>query len=296
MKYYVAALTAFVLWGFFSIALKPLAMHPSLDILFYRVFLCAALLLLAGVLFRWKVLRENAARFMQLSLGEKRKIAFLTFAGGVLLTANWFFFIYLVNHISVKAGSLSYLVCPIVTTVLAHFILKEHLSKGQWAAVALSALACLLLSIGHFMDVVYSLIVAVSYALYLVSQRQNAGFDKFTVLTLQVVCSALILLPFFPVFSGPLYTDTTFYTLIGVIAIVFTIIPLYLNLYALQRVPSSTMGVLLYINPLMNFVVAVLYFNEAVTGVQALSYSLIAVSVVLFNREYLLSGRKPKLV
>jgi chloramphenicol-sensitive protein RarD len=58
-KYYVAALSAFLIWGFFSLALKPLHNYPSLDILFYRVFFCAILMLLYNVIFRRQVVRAT---------------------------------------------------------------------------------------------------------------------------------------------------------------------------------------------------------------------------------------------
>jgi chloramphenicol-sensitive protein RarD len=53
-SYYLAAVAAFTIWGFFSLILKPLSAYPSIDILFYRVFFSAALLLLASSLFRRK--------------------------------------------------------------------------------------------------------------------------------------------------------------------------------------------------------------------------------------------------
>src|SRR6202040_3764777 len=128
----------------------------------------------------------------------------------------------------------------IMTTVLAYFLLQEKLSKWQWAAVTLSIFSCLLLSFNNLLDTLYSLIVALSYALYLVSQRKNNELDKFLLLTFQVIFSALLLLPFYPHYSGPLPVSAFFYDSILLIAIFFTIIPLFLNLYALKGVNSST--------------------------------------------------------
>ncbi|WP_221390545.1 EamA family transporter [Dyadobacter sp. NIV53] len=290
-KYYLIAFLSFVMWGFFSLALKPLHHYPSLDILFYRVFLCAVIMVFISLFLRIKVLKENIAILKAMSAQQRNRIIGLTLGGGVLLTANWFFFIYVMNHISVKAASFAYLVCPILTTVIAFFVLHEKLSKWQWTAVLLSVVSCILLSFNNVADVAYSMIVAASYALYLVSQRKNMGLDKFLVLTVQILFSALILLPFYPSYSAALPDDSTFYWYILLIAVVFTIVPLYMNLYALQGVTSSTMGIMLYINPLMNFAIALFYFHETINSFQIIAYSLILISIVIFNERFIFRRR-----
>lgn len=287
-KYYISALSSFAIWGFFSLALKALHHYPSLDILFYRVFFCAVFMLVIGLVFRTKVLKKNIEIFKSLSSRQKKQAIIQTLAGGLLLTANWFFFIYAVNHISVKAGALAYLVCPILTTVLAYFILQEKLNRWQWIAVALSAFSCMLLSINHVADLLYSLIIASSYALYLVIQRKNFGFDKFILLTLQILFSSAILLPFYPAYSATAPSEYSFYMIITVIAVIFTIMPLFMNLYALQGVNSSTMGILLYINPLIGFMIAVFYFKEEITALQLVAYGVILAAIILFNKHHFL--------
>lgn len=287
-KYYIAAISAFIIWGFFSLALKPLHHYPSLDILFYRVFLCIILMLIISLGFRKKTISETKTYFKILSLKEKRNLTLLTIGGAMLLTANWFIFIYVMNHISVKAASFAYLVCPIITTVFAYIILKDQLTKIQWGAVGLSIFSCVLLGYGHFQDVFYSLIVAATYALYLVIQKRNTQIDKFLLLTIQLVITAVVLLPFFPFYSGEIPTEISFYVYLLIIAVVFTIIPLFLNLYALKAVNSSTVGILLYINPLINFFLALFYYKEPINALQILAYSLILISIIIFNYKVLL--------
>ena len=290
-KYYFAAFTAFLIWGFFSLALKPLQDFPSLDILFYRVFLSSIVMLLINLIFRRKTVKENGLLFSNLKPNDKKRIVFLTLGGSFLLIANWFVFIFVINHINVKAASLAYLICPILTTVFAFVILKEKLSKPQWIAVFISICSCFLLSINHFQDIFYSLIIAASYALYLVSQRKNSEIDKFIILTIQLVFTALVILPFYPSFSGVIPTTPTFYIYLVVIVLVFTIVPLFLNLYALKGINSSTVGIMMYINPIINFLIAVFYYNEEVTTIQLVSYFLILISIIVFN-EKLLFNRK----
>ena len=293
-KYYFAAFSAFFIWGFFSLALKPLHSYPSLDILFYRVFFSVTAMLLINLCFRKKVLKKDWNQFKSMTAKQKRSVVLLTLGGGVFLSSNWFVFIYVMNHISVKAASLAYLICPILTTILAFFILKEKLSKWQWFAVSISVFSCVLLSLDHFEDIFYSLITAATYAMYLVSQRKNNEMDKFLVLTIQLVFTALILIPFYPNYSGTLPTETLFYGCLSVIVVFFTIIPLFLNLYALKGINSSAVGIMIYINPIIGFLIAVFYYKEDVTALQLFSYFLILVSIVVFN-EKLIFARKLKM-
>jgi len=290
-KYYLAAFVAFVIWGFFSLALKPIHDYPSLDILFYRVFFSVVLISAINLVIRRNVLLKDWKNYKSKSKSDRNKIIRVNVGGGLLLTANWFIFIYVMNHISVKAASFAYLVCPILTTVLAFIILKEKLSKWQWTAVGISVLGCTLLSFNSFADIFYSLIVALTYAFYLISQRKNTEVDKFVGLNIQILTPGLILLPFFPAFSGPVPTESLFYICLAFIVILFTIIPLFLNLFALKGVNSSTVGIMLYINPLINFVLAVFYYKEAVNEIQLISYSLILISIIVFN-EKLIFNRK----
>src|SRR5262249_31537185 len=130
--YYLAAIAAFVIWGFFALVLRPLAAYAALDILFYRVFTSAALMALISLLLRRGAWRRNRELFARLPVRARRGLLFQLFGGGLFLTANWFFYIYVVNNVSINASAFAYLVCPVLTTVLAWLILKEHLTGGQW--------------------------------------------------------------------------------------------------------------------------------------------------------------------
>lgn len=286
-KYYGAALTAFIMWGFFSLALKPLHDYPSLDILFYRIIFATVILLALNFVLRRSVVQNDISLFRQMGRRQKIKVVSLTISGGFLLVVNWLLFIYAMNHVSLKSASFAYLICPIITTILAYFILKEKLSRWQWFSVALCIISCGILSYGNLRDLLFSLTIAFSFALYLISQRKNNMFDKFLVLTVQMVFASVVMLPFFPKFSGPVPTESLFYILLIVIVVFFTIIPLFLNLFALRGMNSSAVGILMYTNPLINFLLAIFYFDELVNNVQLLSYALILLSVVIFNEKFL---------
>ncbi len=287
-KYFLSAFSAFFIWGFFSLALKPLHDYPSLDILFYRVFYATVLLLVINLFFRKEKIKADLKVYNSFDKKEKTKIISLTVLGGFLLVFNWFLFIYCVNHVSVQSASLAYLICPIITTVLAYFILKEQLSKWQWLAVFLFVISCAILSYGHVKDLMYSLVIATTFALYLISQRKNNQFDRFVILTVQLVIASIVLLPFFPSYKGETPVDSLFWVLLTLIVVLFTIIPLFLNLYALKGMDSATVGVLMYTNPLINFFLALFYFKEEINFGQMIAYAIILLAIVVFNEKLIL--------
>lgn len=286
-KYYAAALIAFIIWGFFSLAIKPLHNYPSLDILFYRVFFSTTLLLIINLFFRSELLKNSLKLFQSFSNKKKRNTLLLTISGGFLLVFNWFLFMYAVNHVSLQSASLAYLICPIITTVLAYIILKEKLDTWQWIAVAICIVSCAILSYGHATELIYSFIIATSFALYLISQRRNNEFDKFLILTIQLAIASLILIPFYPKYGSAVPTESLFYMMMGLIVVLFTIIPLFLNLFALKGMNSSAVGILMYTNPLINFVLALFYFKEDIQFSQLIAYSLIGISIIVFNKKIL---------
>lgn len=283
LKYYLAATIAFSIWGFFSLVLKPLHAYASLDILFYRVFSCALIMSFISVLFKRKKLAENLKLFKSLP-GRKRLVfVCLNIGGSIFLTVNWFSFIYVMNHVSVRATSVAYLVCPILTTLLAYFLLREKLNRSQWFSVALSCFGCLLLSYTSMINMFYSTIVGFSYACYIISQNKNSGFDKFLVLNFHILLAALILLPFYPAFSGTIPSDFKFYFYVEIIAVLYTIVPLFLNLYALSGISSSKVGMLLNINPIIAFILSGIVYHEPLGFLQIFAYALIFLAVIVFN-------------
>lgn len=295
-KYYLAAITAFTTWGFLSLMLRPLNAYSSLDILFYRVFSCALIMSIISCLFKHKEIRDTLKTYNSLPGKERYTIALLNISGSIFLTANWFSFIYVMNHVSVRATSAAYLICPFITTLLAFFLLHEKLERLQWLSVILSVIGCLLLFYSDITSMLFSIVIGFSYACYIVSQSRNNGFDKFLVLNFHIVLSALILLPFYPIYSGRTPTAIMFYSYIEIIAVFFTIIPLFLNLYALNRINSSTVGMLLNISPIIAFVLSKTIFHEPIGQLQTFSYVLILLSVIVFNGNQIFKNKRKQVL
>ncbi|WP_242923769.1 EamA family transporter [Pontibacter liquoris] len=290
--YFAAGIAAFVIWGFIPFPLKALAAYPSGQILYFRVASALVVLLVISLVFRRRKLLSTFAALQTAGPREKRTFIGYTLLGGLLLTINWLTFIYIINHINIQTGSFSYLLCPIITAVLGFLLLKEKLRLNQWLAIGLSALSCALIGSGELTSLVFSLLTAFSYAFYLITQRILKNYDKIVLLTLQLLLSFALIGPFYSYFKGDsmVMLDTHFFLNIGMLSLVFTVLPLFLNLFALKELTSGSIGILMYINPILNFVMAFLYFNEHTTTTKVAAYVLIFISVILYNIN--LKGRK----
>jgi chloramphenicol-sensitive protein RarD len=282
-KHYAAAVSAFVVWGFFSLPLRALKAYTAGEILYFRIASSVIILLIILVGFRRHKLMQDVARLKSFTATQRNQIIGLVLGGGALLIVNWLIFIYVINAINIKTASFSYFICPVLTAVLGNFILQEKLTPLQWLAVALCIVSCVLLGLNSVAELGYSFAVALSYALYLISQRKNNGFDRLSVLFVQMTFALFILSIAFPFLVNEVPQTVHFYGLIVVVAGVFTVLPLFLNLYALNGINSTTVGILLYINPLMNFVIAFLVFGETITTLQGIGYGIILVALILFN-------------
>jgi len=282
-RYLFAAFLSVAIWGFFSIPLRNLKAFPSEEILYYRIFTSLVVIWIAILLFRRKILKKDIYYFKNALPKEKRIIIYQIIGATILLTLNWYTFIYAVNHINLKSAAFAYMVCPLITAFGGFLILKEELSNLKLISLGIALLSIVMLATGSFIDVLWSVIIAALYAFYLIIQRKMQHLDKLNVLALQITVAVLLMLPFYIYHHEGFPTGGWFWSHIVIIAVVFTVIPLFLSLYALIGIPSSTLGIIIYVNPIIAFAVAVLYFDEKISLHQLLAYLLLLFAVFLFN-------------
>ena len=284
-NYYLAAISSFIIWGVFSLPLKMMSNYAAGQILFFRVAFAVLILILFFLLLGRSSARENLRTFKSLDKKQKLIISLLTIGGGILIVSNGLIFIYVVNSVNIRTATFSYFICPVLTAVFAFALLKEKLGTLQWIAVLLCAVSCALIGKDSVTELGYSLVIASTYAFYLITQRKNTAFDRLFILMIQLSFAMIVILPFYPMLVSSLPSGAGFYFAVAGISLVFTIVPLFLNLYALKGMSSSTLGILMYINPIINFTIGVLYFNEKVTVNQSIGFTIIAFALLLFNYQ-----------
>ncbi|ACU02383.1 EamA family transporter [Pedobacter heparinus] len=282
-RYFFAGILSFAIWGFFSIPLRNLKAFPSEEILYYRIFTSVIFIWLAIFIFRKKQLRTDLVYFKSLKLKGKRNVLLQLVVSTLLLTGNWYTYIYAVNNVSLQSAAFAYMVCPLITAFGGFIILKEKLSGLKLISLGIALLSILLLATGSLVEVSWSVIIASLYAFYLIIQRKMQYLDKLNVLAVQIGLAVLLMLPLYLARHAGFPQSLWFWENITVIAVFFTIIPLFMSLYALIGIPSSTLGIIIYINPIIAFAIAIFYFGEQVNAHRLFGYTLLLASVLVFN-------------
>lgn len=287
-----AALSANIIWGFTSILIKELRDYSSEQILFSRIIISLLFCWLFILFFKKPVFKQN---IKAISNGGN-KLFVLLILSGIFITLNWYTFIYVVNHVNLNTAAFAYMVCPIITAIAGFLILKEEITQLKYIGIGLALVSIVTLATGSFTDVIWSVIIASFYTFYIIAQRVLNHLDKVIVLGLNLIIALIITLPFLygQFFEFP--TDFLFWGFIISISIFFTLIPLFLSLYSLETLNSSTVGILIYINPVVAFSIAFLYFHESINSNQILAYTLLVIAIIIFNwkivSSFFLKNRK----
>lgn len=286
LQYFLAGLTANAMWGFIAIPFKALSAWPADIILYFRIFASCLLVWLFLLLFRKDKWKEELTAFRKLDSRSKARLFGLILLSSILIAGNWVTFIYTVNNISIKAGAFAYLICPLITTLAGFLILNEKLTVRKWTSLALALLSVIMLAQSSVVEVLWSAVIASFYAFYLIIQRFLKDMDKFNFLAVQMLVCSLLSLPFYMARNVTIDFSADSLLIVLAISIFFTIIPLFLSMYSLKGITSGTLGILIYINPIISFAVAILYFGEMIDGQQLMAYSLLLIAIALYNSAF----------
>jgi chloramphenicol-sensitive protein RarD len=279
------AVTAYLLWGLFPLYWPLLEPAGAVEILAHRMFWSAVVMaLVITVLRRWHEVRALPARTWGL-------IA----AAAALISVNWGVFIYAVNNGHVVEASLGYFINPLVSVALAVLVLGERLAPIQWAALAVAVPAVVLTAVGAGSIPWLALALATSFGLYGLIKR---------IITIPAALSLLgessvVLLPALGFliwlqadgrghFTGYGAGHMALIAASGVV----TALPLLLFGAAARLLPLSVLGFLLYINPLTQFLLGVLWVHEHMSAARWAGFTLLWLALGMLSAEALLrSGR-----
>ncbi|MFC4023480.1 EamA family transporter RarD [Oceanobacillus longus] len=272
--------SAYLLWGFLTMYWKQLEYVPAGQILAYRiVWSCAFMLLLVISLGKWRpFIRECHA-----IIKDRKKLFGIT-AASIVISLNWFLFIWAVVSGHVLQASLGYYINPLISILLGIIILKESVSKGQVISFILAAAGVLYLTFSYGVFPWVSLLLATSFALYgLLKKTVDIGaLYGLTIETMIVAPVALIYLWVIPVNSftiQPFITATNLY-LIG--AGIATAVPLLLFSSGAKQIPLAMVGFLQYITPTMMLILGVFLYNETFTTAHLITFILIWTALFIY--------------
>lgn len=278
---------AYLCWGFFPLYWPLLDPAGSLEILAHRVvWSLLFVLVLIAVTRRWKTFR-NIAR-------DRRMMVILTCAS-VVIAFNWGGFIYGVTNGHVIETSLGYFINPLVTVLLGVFVLKETLRPVQWAAVGIGALAVVVLAVDYGRPPWIALLVAFSFATY-GFLKKKANLNTFEGLGMETLILAPVALAF--LITLELRSDLTFgHAGVGNVLLligtgVVTAIPLLLFGAAATRLTLTTIGLLQYLGPILQFIFGLWIFEEDMSSARWVGFMLVWLALVVFTADNLANRRR----
>lgn len=279
-----AALGAYALWGLVPIFFKQLGTVPALEIIAHRVVW--SLLLVGGLL----AVRGQLTPVWR-HARNPRTLLRAAIAAALVMT-NWLVFVWAVNVDRILETSLGYFITPLVSIVLGVLVLHERLRTRQWIAVALALIGVALEGwrMGGLPWV--SLVLAATFGSYGLLRKQ-LPVDAAGGLLLETACAAPFALAYLLwLGSSGNFGQTTATDTLLIASGAVTAIPLLLFAIGARRLPLATMGFLQYVAPSLSFLVAIVYYGEAMNLARLFAFIAIWTGLALYTADMLLHRRQ----
>jgi chloramphenicol-sensitive protein RarD len=275
----IYAISAYVLWGFLPLYFKLLHNVPPLQILAHRFFWSFLLLI---------VLLNILGQFQKIKATITKRILLNYSIAGIVLAVNWGTFIYAVNSDHILESSLGYFINPIVSVLLGIIFLKEKLRLFQWVSVGLAAAGVLYLSVMFGSIPWIALILAFTFGFYGLTKKISP-LDSLPGLTLE---TGVLFIPALLFLIVQEYQGTGSFghigwegTLLLALTGIVTAVPLLLFAAGIRRIKLTTIGILQYVSPTIQFFMGVFLFGEYFDIHRLTGFILIWLAVIVFTFE-----------
>ena len=267
---------AYAMWGCFPLFFALFDGVPAHEVLVHRIlWSCVFLTAVISLLRRWQPVTTALAN--PRGLGRVAVCA-------VLIAINWGLYIYAVETKHVLQASLGYFLTPLINVALGVLILRERMARLQAASVVLAGVGIMIQVVLLASVPWISLILAVSFGFYGLVRKQIAldGLSGLFVETLILLPIALLALGWLTA-SGASHFLVQGNTLLLVACGVVTALPLLAFAGAARRLRLSTVGFLMYLNPTLQFLIALFVFKEPLDQVQLISFITIWIALALYS-------------
>lgn len=272
------ALLAYVAWGLLPLYWKHLDTLSAYEILGHRILWSGVFVaILLGWSRQWKAWKQAV---------KSRQIAGLLIVCSLLISVNWFVYIWAVNNGHVLETSLGYYMNPLINVLLGVALMKEKLHAGQWAAIGLALCGVVILTVEYGRIPWVSFILALSFAFYGFFKKKtrlepmiSLAWETFLVVPVSLVY--LISLQTSGAARLPLLSAGQLALLL--LAGVATVLPLYWFAQAAQRMSLSAIGFVQYVSPTITLLLGVLVFKETFNMVRLISFGFIWAALVVYS-------------
>ncbi len=269
----IAIVLAAIIWGFQPIFYGFLLDVPASDVAAHRIFW-------SMVFFTGFLTLQGRFGAINATLSSRAQIGW-TFLAAVLVSFNWFFFVYAIQTGRLTESSLGYYIYPLVSVAFGYLFFRERFPRLQWIALGLMVTGVVVLTLGLGVAPVISLVLAGTFSMYGIVKKNLK-----TSPTVSVTAEVWMLSPFALLwivgFSGAFELSFRQWGLL-MLSGPLTGLPLILFAYASQRQKMSTVGLISYLNPTLQFLVAALIFVEPVTKWHGIALVLIWSALGLYS-------------
>ena len=273
----VYGLAAYGLWGAVPLFWPLVSRASAPELLAHRVIwslvICVLLLLVVVPKGWWS------------RVGNRRSLLLLA-AAAALVSVNWGTYIWAVNAGHVVETSLGYYINPILSIILGVVVLRERLAPLQWISVGLAALAVVVLTVDYGRLPWIALTLAVTFATYgfLKKQVNGGAVDTLTVESGLLTPVAIGYLIFLEATGEGTFGHLGWtHNLLLVATGLVTVVPLLFFAAATTRLPLSTLGLLQYVAPTLQFLLGVLYFGESMSLGRWIGFGLVWLALVILT-------------
>lgn len=276
-------------WGALGLYYKALDHISALEILSHRIVWSVALLVLI-VSFNRKWDDVTAILF------APKKLSLFALSA-LLISINWGFYIYAIVSAQALEGSMGYFIMPLVAVAIGGLFFGERFSKAQIISIALAlcGVAFQVISYGQFPWI--ALTLALSFGFYGML-RKKAPANSVVGLFLETLLISPIALSYlvYCQMNGTLYFLSAPSEMIGLLMLAgpLTAIPLILFAFGARNLRYSTVGLLQYINPTCQFLLAIFIFKEEFDISNLITFSLIWTGLLLYSQDSLRQTRRRK--
>lgn len=270
-------LAAYMMWGCFPLFFALFEDVPAWEILIHRVlWSCVFLAVVVSILGRWAPIK--------LALRAPHRLG-AVLGCAILIAVNWGLFIYAVESRQVLQASLGYFLTPLVNIALGFAVLRERLARPQLLAVvlALIAIGIQVVTLGALPWI--SIVLALTFGTYGLLRKRVLldGLSGLFVETLLLFPIGLAALIWLQVSGASHFLSSTSVTALLIASGVVTALPLMAFAGAARRLRLTTLGFLMYLNPSIQFAVALLVFAEPLSQVQLTSFALIWAGLAVYS-------------
>lgn len=267
----------YALWGVLPIFWKTLAGVNSVYVLCQRIFWSMIFCFLI-------IFAKGEAPALKALFKDKRQL-FMLFLSGIMITINWGVYIYAVNSDRILEGSLAYYINPIISIIVGFVFFKEKPGALKLISVVTAAAGVLFAVIIYGRLPVLSLLIAGSFAAYSAVKKNIKAAGELSTFTETLFMTLPALIVIFIMEGkgmGAAGALSGFQFLLLPAAGIITSVPLLLFASGIKQTSMSLSGIIMYVNPTLQFLIGVIIYNEEFKTSDIITFAAVWIALILF--------------